>query len=65
MFSYWGSLTATDQWHSDSGYGAERSMTAIVYHAENGEDSRVKITIDAITDDENTRVSGRKKGQKA
>jgi len=44
-FEHWGSLTATDQWHSDSGYGAERSMTAIVYHKENGEDSRVKIKV--------------------
>lgn len=50
QFSHWGSLTATDQWHSDSGYGAERSMTAIVYHKKNGEDSRVKITIDGLND---------------
>jgi len=48
QFAWWGSLTATDQWHSDSGYGAERSMTAIVYHKDYGEDSRVKITVDAI-----------------
>lgn len=44
-FEHWGSLTSTDQWHSDSGYGAERSMTAVVYHKDHGEDSRVKITI--------------------
>ena len=48
QFSHWGSLTATDQWHSDSGYGAERSMTAIVYHKDYGEDSRVKIKVDAL-----------------
>jgi hypothetical protein len=48
QFSHWGSLTATDQWHSDSGYGAERSMTAIVYHKKYGEDSRVKINVDAV-----------------
>jgi len=42
-FEHWGSLTSTDQWHSDSGYGAERSMTAVVYHKDHGEDSRVKI----------------------
>tara|TARA_Y100000004_G_C8939468_1_gene423561 strand:- start:486 stop:1658 length:1173 start_codon:yes stop_codon:yes gene_type:complete len=48
QFSHWGSLTATDQWHSDSGYGAERSMTAIVYHKNYGEDSRVKIKVDAL-----------------
>jgi len=46
-FEHWGSLTATDQWHSDSGYGAERSMTAVVYHKDSGEDSRVKIRIDS------------------
>ena len=45
-FEHWGSLTATDQWHSDSGYGAERSMTAVVYHKDNGEDSRVKIKVE-------------------
>jgi hypothetical protein len=44
-FEHWGSLTTTDQWHSDSGYGAERSMTAVVYHKENGEDTRVKIKV--------------------
>jgi len=45
-FEHWGSLTATDQWHSDSGYGAERSMTAVVYHKDSGEDSRVKIKVE-------------------
>lgn len=45
-FEHWGSLTATDQWHSDSGYGAERSMTAVVYHKDHGEDSRVKIKVE-------------------
>ena len=49
-FEHWGSLTATDQWHSDSGYGAERSMTSVVYHKEHGEDSRVKITIGGINE---------------
>jgi len=44
-FEHWGSLTSTDQWHSDSGYGAERSMTAVVYHKDHGEDSRVKIKV--------------------
>jgi len=47
-FEHWGSLTSTDQWHSDSGYGAERSMTAVVYHKKHGEDSRVKITMGLI-----------------
>ena len=51
IFEHFSSLTSTDQWHSDSGYGANRSMTAIVYHKKNGEDSRVKITIDALNDE--------------
>jgi hypothetical protein len=45
-FEHHGSLCSTDQWHSDSGYGAERSMTAVVYHKQSGEDSRVKIKVD-------------------
>ena len=51
IFEHFSSLTSTDQWHSDSGYGANRSMTAIVYHKKNGEDSRVKITIDGLNDE--------------
>ena len=47
-YSWWGSLTSADQWHSDSGYGANRSMTAIVYHKDYGEDSRVKINVDTV-----------------
>jgi hypothetical protein len=45
-FEHWGSLTATDSWHSSEGYGAERSMTAVVYHKDHGEDSRVKIKVE-------------------
>ena len=44
-FEHWGALCSTDQWHSDSGYGAERSMSAVVYHKDSGEDSRVKIKV--------------------
>ena len=51
IFEHFSSMTSTDQWHSDSGYGANRSMTAIVYHKKNGEDSRVKITIDGLNDE--------------
>jgi len=51
LFEHFSSLTSTDQWHSDSGYQANRSMTAIVYHKKNGEDSRVKITIDGLNDE--------------
>ena len=49
-FEHWGSLTSTDQWHSDSGYGSERSMTSVVYHKINGEDSRVKITVGGLSE---------------
>ena len=56
-FSWWGSLCSTDQWHDDSGYGSERSMTAVVYHKDYGEDSRVKITMDRING-ENNQVQG-------
>jgi len=45
-FEHWGSLTSTDSWHSNQGYGAERSMTAVVYHKHHGEDSRVKIKVE-------------------
>jgi hypothetical protein len=45
QFEHWGSLTSTDQWHSDSGYSAERSITAVTYHKQSGEDSRVKIKV--------------------
>lgn len=55
-YSWWGSLTATDQWHSDSGYGAERNMTAIVYHKDYGEDSRVKINVNAVQNGKNNKV---------
>ena len=48
IFEHFSSMTSTDQWHSDSGYGANRSMTAIVYHKDYGEDSRVKINVDAV-----------------
>jgi len=48
LFEHFSSMTSTDQWHSDSGYGANRSMTAIVYHKQYGEDSRVKINVDAV-----------------
>ena len=48
LFEHFSSLTSTDQWHSDSGYSANRSMTAIVYHKQYGEDSRVKINVDAV-----------------
>jgi hypothetical protein len=43
-----GCLAASDSWHSDMGYSSERSMTAIVYHKQNGEDSRVKVTVDGL-----------------
>jgi len=46
-FEHWGTLCSTDSWHSSQGYGAERSMTAVVYHKDHGEDSRVKIKVES------------------
>ncbi|PCI54205.1 MAG: hypothetical protein COB36_10975 [Alphaproteobacteria bacterium] len=45
MFESWGVLPPPDAWHSNSGYGAERSMTCVVLHDENGEDIRFKVKI--------------------
>ncbi len=44
-FEHWGSLCPPDQWHDSQGYSAERSMTAVIYHKQKGEDSRVKIGV--------------------
>ena len=42
-------LPAGDAWHSDSGYGAKRTMTAIVYCKEHGEQQRHKVGIGQLT----------------
>ena len=47
-FEHHGCLASSDSWHSDMGYSSERSMSAIVYHKQHGEDSRVKITVDGL-----------------
>lgn len=38
-------LPAPDAWHSDSGYGAKRTMSAIVYDKQHGEIQRHKVGI--------------------
>jgi len=42
-------LPAGDAWHSDSGYGAKRTMTAIVYDKEHGEIQRHKVGIGQLS----------------
>tara|TARA_R110002153_G_scaffold173389_1_gene326120 strand:+ start:43 stop:441 length:399 start_codon:yes stop_codon:yes gene_type:complete len=42
-------LPAGDAWHSDSGYGAKRSMSAIVYDKEHGEIQRHKVGIGQLS----------------
>jgi len=41
-------LPSGDAWHADSGYGAKRTMSAIVYDKVNGEIQRHKIGINQI-----------------
>jgi len=41
-------LPAGDAWHSDSGYGAKRTMSAIVYDKQHGEIQRHKIGISQL-----------------
>ena len=41
-------LPAGDAWHSDSGYGAKRTMSAVVYDNEHGEIQRHKVGISQI-----------------
>jgi len=45
MFESWGVLPPPDAWHSNSGYGAERSMTCVVLHEERGEEVRYKVKV--------------------
>jgi predicted phosphodiesterase len=42
-------LPAGDAWHSDSGYGAKRSMSAVVYDKEHGEIQRHKVGIGQLS----------------
>ena len=41
-------LPAGDAWHSDSGYGAKRTMSAVVYDKKHGEVARHKVGIDQL-----------------
>mgnify|MGYP003634335577 CR=1 FL=1 len=41
-------LPAGDAWHSDSGYGAKRTMSAVVYDKQYGEIQRHKVGIDQL-----------------
>tara|TARA_B110000908_G_C9941671_1_gene308561 strand:- start:317 stop:520 length:204 start_codon:yes stop_codon:yes gene_type:complete len=41
-------LPAGDAWHSDSGYGAKRTMSSIVYCKQFGEIQRHKVGIDQL-----------------
>jgi len=43
LFESWGVLPPPDAWHSNSGYGAERSMSCVVLHKDTGEDIRFKV----------------------
>jgi len=43
-------LPAGDAWHSDSGYGAKRTMSAIVYDKKHGEIQRHKVGISQLED---------------
>lgn len=45
MFESWGVLPPPDAWHSNSGFGSERSMSCVVLHQEHGEDIRFKVKI--------------------
>ena len=41
-------LPSPDAWHSDSGYGAKRTMSAIIYDKQHGEVQRHKVGINQI-----------------
>ena len=42
-------LPASDAWHSDSGYGATRSMSCVVYDKQHGEVQRHKVGIGQLS----------------
>jgi len=45
MFESWNVLPPPDSWHAGGGYGAERSMSCVVLHREDGEDVRYKVKL--------------------
>ena len=49
VFESFNTLAAPDGWHSDSGYGAKRSMTCIVFDGNHGEIQRHKVGIGQLT----------------
>jgi hypothetical protein len=48
VFESFNTLAAPDGWHSDSGYGAKRSMTCIVFDGKHGEIQRHKVGINQL-----------------
>lgn len=48
LISTYQALPAGDAWHSDSGYGAKRTMSAVVYDKEHGEIQRHKVGINQL-----------------
>lgn len=49
QFEHHQALGSGDAWHADSGYGAKRTMTAIVYNKQHGEVQRHKVGIGQLT----------------
>jgi hypothetical protein len=48
MFEIFNTMAAPDQWHSNSGYGAKRSMSAIIFDKDHGEVQRHKVVIGQV-----------------
>ena len=47
----WNVLSPVDNWHAESGYGSDRSMTCVVLHHEYGEYIRHKVGIKELDSD--------------
>lgn len=50
QFEVWHPLAASDQYHADSLYGADRSITSVVYHKKYGEVGRTVCDLQMIRD---------------
>lgn len=48
VFETYNTLASPDEWHSHSGYGAKRSMSAIVFDKDHGEIKRHKVGISQV-----------------
>jgi len=48
LFESWNSLASQDEWHSQSGYGAARSMSAVIYSPDHGEVQRHRVGINQL-----------------